>query len=202
MYFASNPSGNANLTITLTVKDARGSTEVKVLNVNVKGEVDLKIRADGAQAPCGGWGINQDILFGPDIRPSRLIFDYPTDYFWDFGDGERDEDRHDGLPLDFKAPDGTLVQTIYGADMSGVPAQGNENPTAHFDDHVLYQYQNQYYDPSYGTGPFPDKASWVLGSLAGYGTLLTYVDPSLIPRRVIWLNQSASQSNTNVIKFK
>lgn len=106
-----------------------------------------------------------------------------------------------GQPLTIRDQNGQEVATVYGADESGADAQGNSNPTAHFDDHVLFRHNDQYYDPSYGTGPFPDKVSWVTGSLAGYGTLITYFDPTNFRREIIWLHQIATEMNSNIIKM-
>jgi len=37
-----------------------------------------------------------------------------------------------------------------------------------FDNHIFIEYNNQYYDPSYGTGPFNTKADWLNTSLVGH----------------------------------
>jgi hypothetical protein len=127
---------------------------------------------------------------------------------WDFSAGEQNfyaisPSGSTPLKIKVKKPDGGVVEkSIFGADMGGVKAQETENPRAHFDDHVLYQYNNKYYDPSYGSGPFQDKDSWVVESLAGYGTLLTYIDKEDFRFRLIWVHQIASASNANTIKFK
>lgn len=59
-------------------------------------------------------------------------------------------------------------------DLSGVPGQGNSNPPGGFNGHWITLFDNQYYDPSYGsakvTGADKDKA-YEDGSLAGYGNL-------------------------------
>jgi|GEM_PF-2537849 len=107
-----------------------------------------------------------------------------------------------GQPLTIRDQNGQDVATVYGADESGADAQGNSNPTAHFDDHVLFRYNNQYYDPSYGTGPSPDKDSWAVGSLSGYGTLISYFDEDNILLRLLWIHQKTNQSNTHIIKLK
>jgi hypothetical protein len=97
---------------------------------------------------------------------------------------------------------GNIVQTIMGSDVTGVDAQGNINPRSNFDDHVLYEIENKYYDPSYGTGPFSDKSAWVTSSLSGYGSLLVYFSASNIAFPILWLHEKTQSSNSNTIKFK
>ncbi|NJN99692.1 MAG: hypothetical protein HC875_39120, partial [Anaerolineales bacterium] len=58
------------------------------------------------------------------------------------------------------------------SDLPGVPGQSNPNPPGWFQlgDHALVQYgpNRVIYDPSYGTGPFPNIGAWARASLAGY----------------------------------
>lgn len=53
-------------------------------------------------------------------------------------------------------------------DKSGAAGQGVENPPGGFYNHYIVRYDSKYYDPSYGTGPFPNKSEWENASLAGY----------------------------------
>jgi len=59
-------------------------------------------------------------------------------------------------------------------DLNGVPGQGNPNPPGGFNGHWITLFDNQYYDPSYGsakvTGTDKDKA-YEDGALAGYGNI-------------------------------
>ncbi len=122
---------------------------------------------------------------------------------WDFSQGE--EQFYAALPtgqsLSIKNPNGQEVAVVTGADALGSPAQGNSDPRSNFDDHVLFQHGNLYYDPSYGTGPFPDKAEWVVNSLAGYGTLLIYLNTNNVPFYLIYLHNKQYQFDQNIIKF-
>ena len=123
---------------------------------------------------------------------------------WNFSSGENKfyAVLPDGANLNIQNPDGTIVQTLVGADIDGESAQGGVmNPRSYFGDHVLYQYNDLYYDPSYGKGPMNDKTTWATESLSGYGTLLTYIAPNLTPFTILWLNQEATASNSSTIKF-
>lgn len=62
-------------------------------------------------------------------------------------------------------------------DAPGVPGQNNANPPGWFawGDHVIAVYQGQIYDPSYGTGPFPNLGAWANGSLAGFAYITSSV---------------------------
>jgi hypothetical protein len=57
-------------------------------------------------------------------------------------------------------------------DLAGIPGQGNPDPPGGFNGHWITLFDNQYYDPSYGTakvtGANRDKA-YEDGALAGYG---------------------------------
>jgi hypothetical protein len=49
-----------------------------------------------------------------------------------------------------------------------VPAQGNLSPPPAFVNHWILKYNGQWYDPSYGHGPFPSDSAWEYGSLDGF----------------------------------
>jgi hypothetical protein len=106
-----------------------------------------------------------------------------------------------GLPLEIKNPDGNIIETMYGADELGEAGQGFGDPLSFFGDHELYKFNEQFYDPSYGKGPFSTKEEWTDESLAGYGTVLTYISPNLLSYRILWLHQKASATNNNIIFF-
>jgi len=107
-----------------------------------------------------------------------------------------------GQPLSIKDANNQQVAIAYGADESGAEAQSNGNPTAHFDDHVLFRHNNQYYDPSYGNGPFPDKDNWVTVSLTGYGSMILYLAPDNARYFLLWVHENADNTNSGIIKFK
>lgn len=46
-------------------------------------------------------------------------------------------------------------------------AQGNPDPPGEFKEHFIVKYSKQYYDPSYGNGPYASKQAWQNGSLDG-----------------------------------
>lgn len=122
---------------------------------------------------------------------------------WDFSQGE---DQYyailpSGSALEIKDPGGNVIETIIGADELGKEGQGFNDPMSFFGDHVLYKYNDQYYDPSYGKGPFSTKDEWTENSLAGYGTVLTYISPSMIPTQILWLHKKALTINNNTIFF-
>jgi len=54
-------------------------------------------------------------------------------------------------------------------DQMGAPAQGNINPPGGFYNHFIVQFQGQWYDPSYGTGPFANELLWENASIDGFG---------------------------------
>ena len=123
---------------------------------------------------------------------------------WNFSAGE---DRFyavlpAGQPLSITDQDGQEVAIGYDADELGADAQGNNNPTSHFDDHVLFRCNNQYYDPSYGTGPYLDKSNWATGSLGGYGTVILYMAPDNARYLILWVHEISTNTNSSIIKFK
>ncbi|MBN1932547.1 MAG: transglutaminase domain-containing protein [Desulfobacterales bacterium] len=63
-------------------------------------------------------------------------------------------------------------------DQSGAPGQGNPDPPDAFYNHFIVLWGGNYYDPSYGTGPFADQASWENNSLDGFATAGTYMGTS------------------------
>lgn len=64
-------------------------------------------------------------------------------------------------------------QPFTESDIEGIPAQGTLNPRSAFLGHALVVYNNQYYDPSYGTPVKSSLESWEAASIAGYGTFVT-----------------------------
>ena len=60
--------------------------------------------------------------------------------------------------------------------LEGVGGQQATNPPPGFPNHVILKVGGKLYDPSYGTGPFPDHDTWEKASLFGQGTALTDAD--------------------------
>ncbi|MBF0547352.1 MAG: hypothetical protein HQM08_23120 [Candidatus Riflebacteria bacterium] len=51
----------------------------------------------------------------------------------------------------------------------GIPGQGIDNPYySAFLNHYIVQFEREYFDPSYGTGPFPSQLEWENSSLDGF----------------------------------
>jgi len=55
----------------------------------------------------------------------------------------------------------------------GVAGQGNPNPPGAFYNHFIVKYDDKYYDPSYGGGPFRTKEQWEDNSLDGFSILVS-----------------------------
>ena len=83
--------------VCVTVTDANGSTDEGCIPVKVKSLVYLPEINVIAEKSCGGdyYGLGTQVLFTPDIDPLNA-FEYPTDYFWDYGDGSTYLDNFDG----------------------------------------------------------------------------------------------------------
>ena len=60
-------------------------------------------------------------------------------------------------------------------DAFGVAGQSNPDPPPSFLNHFIVRYSGQYYDPSYGTGPFVDQMAWENASLDGFTAAGTYM---------------------------
>jgi len=51
----------------------------------------------------------------------------------------------------------------------GIKAQGMDNTQPFFFDHVIVKYKDEFYDPSYGVGPFSNMMEYEKGAIAGLG---------------------------------
>ncbi|PXA04641.1 hypothetical protein DDZ13_05570 [Coraliomargarita sinensis] len=60
--------------------------------------------------------------------------------------------------------------------LAGVPGQRTSNPKPGFPNHVILKVGETIFDPSYGTGPFPDHATWEEASLAGRNAAIKDAD--------------------------
>jgi hypothetical protein len=56
-------------------------------------------------------------------------------------------------------------------DLLGAPAQANADPPGGFFNHFIVRYSGNWYDPSYGTGPFVSDGNWENAALDGYKKL-------------------------------
>ena len=67
---------------------------------------------------------------------------------------------------------------VFPADELGLPAQGNNNPRAWFQNHALVHYNNRYYDPSYGSSLGVLPAVWEDAAIKAFGTTfyISYTD--------------------------
>jgi len=54
---------------------------------------------------------------------------------------------------------------------SGIPGQLSPDPKSYFAQHFLLKYGNQFYDPSYGKGPFSASVAWEDVAVAALGKL-------------------------------
>jgi len=68
------------------------------------------------------------------------------------------------------APYTHLFHEVY--DGVGVAGQGNPNPPPAFYNHFIVKYDNKYYDPSYGGGPFRTREQWEDRSLDGFSIVV------------------------------
>lgn len=80
----------------------------------------------------------------------------------------------------------------------GIPAQGNPEPVSLFNDHSVVKYMGSYYDPSYGGGgqPYHSLKSWEDAALEAIGHIVSFSDPSAVPKTVRWvwkMNSPASE---------
>jgi hypothetical protein len=141
--------------------------------------------------------LNAEVIdfFGIDdaanVTPANLNGYFFVNY-WNFNISNRFYYYFTGPGSDFPyegaSPEEFIVNTIgkeiRGADVTGVVAQGNDNPKSFFYDHATVEYfkdngSTVIYDPSYGTpyanSPFPNINAWEAESLKGYGMVLRYV---------------------------
>jgi hypothetical protein len=62
----------------------------------------------------------------------------------------------------------THLPSEYSDSTGGKPGQNNQNPPGKFRNHFVVFFDNNYYDPSYGTGPFSTQTDWENASLDGF----------------------------------
>ncbi|MFN0213171.1 MAG: PKD domain-containing protein, partial [Saprospiraceae bacterium] len=89
-------TGLGTNSVCVTVTDAVGNSEYECLELKVKNGIQpLEIVINGTPACGSAYASNTLIVMWPDIDPLSA-FEYPTDYFWDFGDGDTYFDNFDG----------------------------------------------------------------------------------------------------------
>ena len=64
----------------------------------------------------------------------------------------------------------TPGQSIASGDQDGLAAQCMNNPWSIFPNHLIVEYENFLYDPSYGSAAVSDKATWQMNNIAYFGT--------------------------------
>jgi hypothetical protein len=52
-------------------------------------------------------------------------------------------------------------------ELPGIPGQTNPNPPPAFVNHFIVRFSGQFYDPSYGAGPFSDQLTWERAAIDG-----------------------------------
>ncbi|MFN0173536.1 MAG: PKD domain-containing protein [Saprospiraceae bacterium] len=107
--------------VCVEVEDAIGTTETQCLQIKVKqGIQPLEIIVNGTPACGSSYLKNSQIVFIPDIDPLSA-FEYPTDYYWDFGDGESYLDNIDGggVAIHEYAANGNYTVTLTVSDPNG-----------------------------------------------------------------------------------
>ncbi len=119
---------------------------------------------------------------------------------WNFSQGENIIYSSESSSTSVASPNNPQL-FIFGADITGLGAQGNTNPRSQFADHQVLKYDGQYFDPSYGSTIFGTKGQWVLNSLDGVGVLVNRRLPSGAIKPYYWLYQKINSANTSSIYF-
>lgn len=96
------------------------------------------------------------------------------------------------------APDGFVY--VNGRNMWPLPGtlgQDNPNPPPDYPNHVIVKARGNYYDPSYGTGPFPTQLDWERASLAAIGRRIQRDGKNVeFDGRIVMVAQRADGSRT------
>jgi hypothetical protein len=94
-----------------------------------------------------------------------------------------------GTPSPVTIANGNILNN---AALTGVPAQGNENPESTFNNHDIIKYNGKYYDPSYGTSIKNSKDEWENGALSGFGLICKFMyndGTGLKEIQIFWVNE-------------
>jgi PKD repeat protein len=110
----------SHTTVRVRVTDAVGTYQDADLDIKIKTNVSLEIRDIGEQSCNNNYCVNTQILFSPKITP-LTNFEYPTNYYWDFGDGSTFVDNFDGggIKLHAYATNGVKTVTLRVEDPNG-----------------------------------------------------------------------------------
>jgi hypothetical protein len=158
-----------------------------------------------ANGQCGSWA-----YFLRDIMLAQGITDVKRVHVFNIDEPVNAAGRPmtpDGLPAEtrilvknwrFGTPTSPATKPyIYRStdvtELRGVPGQGNDDPLKEFRNHFIVRLKGQYYDPSYGTGPFATQNAWENASLDGFGedrfggTFYKKNDPKRIETRFVEL---------------
>jgi len=82
-------------------------------------------------------------------------------------------------------------------DVAGVPAQGSPDQASVFGLHWVVRFNNQFWDPSYGVGPFNNLAQWEDGQ-AGMGTRVAGFMRFLILQPGVEVRPVVRKNNVNI----
>ena len=81
--------------------------------------------------------------------------------------------------------------------LPGTLGQDNPNPPPDYPNHVIVKARGNYYDPSYGTGPFPTQLDWERASLAAIGRRIQRDGKNVeFDGRIVMVAQRADGSRT------
>jgi hypothetical protein len=79
---------------------------------------------------------------------------------------------------------GLLVGTDI-VDANGTPAQGNADPESVFRLHYIVLRGNDYFDPSYGTGPFPSQNDHEDAAMAAFRYNWTHANVNVVANQEV-----------------
>ncbi len=82
-------------------------------------------------------------------------------------------------------------------EIPGVAGQNTPNPKSTFSDHWLIEISGEFYDPSYGTGPFCSRQCWEAESVAGF-TVLSKVANTVNDYRLIFRENFAAEDTKDL----
>jgi len=83
------------------------------------------------------------------------------------------EGKYEVVPIFYvKNWDLSSLNPFNPIDKSGIPGQGNNDPKSDFTNHAIVEFNNKYYDPSYGSGPFDSRIDWEDSSIEGFGAYI------------------------------
>jgi hypothetical protein len=116
------------------------------------------------------WGFNgpgtANVMFNNEMYPYLNTLEDPT---------ENPANPNGGLDIYWEKTNGVWGyywgDTVEAFDEPGESGQWTNNPKSTFTDHTIVLINGQFYDPSYGTGPFDTLQEWEDASVAGFYTV-------------------------------